>query len=150
LNINTVQNLDQLRAKYLAADQARFQFTATTALLIIVLSALGLFGIQHYQVLSRRREYAMRAAVGASAISLMRSVIGYGFALALPGLVAGTLIGSLAVIELQNSGILSHRLPLLEIGLTVAVGLVLLVLSASVGPAWLAAHRAPAQVLREE
>ena len=150
LNINTVQSLDQLRDKYIAADHARFQFTASTAVLIIVLSALSLFGIQHYHVLTKRREYAIRSAVGASANALMLSIIGYGFTLALPGLVAGTLIGGFAVIKLQNYGIFLHRLPLLEIGLTVAVGLVLLVLLASVGPAWLAAHRASAQLLREE
>jgi ABC-type antimicrobial peptide transport system permease subunit len=59
------------------------------------LATVGVFGLLSYAVTSRRRELAIRAAVGARASDLLRSVFGESVRCVLPGVALGTL-GALA------------------------------------------------------
>jgi hypothetical protein len=54
-------------------------------------TAFGLYGIQRYLVTAGRREYAIRAALGAGPGVLARTVIERGLHLSLPVLIAGQL-----------------------------------------------------------
>lgn len=63
--------------------------------LTLLLATLGLYGVVSQYVIDRRFEFATRAALGASPRDLIRHVLGRWTAIAVPGLIAGTL-GALA------------------------------------------------------
>jgi len=62
------------------------------ALLALVLAVVGLYGVMSYTVNQRREELGVRAAVGASAVSLLRLVMAEGLRTTLAGVVIGLLL----------------------------------------------------------
>jgi putative ABC transport system permease protein len=80
-------------------------FFAAVALL---LAGIGLYGVLNYSVLQRRREIAIRVAVGARGASIARLVTGDVFSMVAVGVVAGVGLG-LATVHSRES--LSLRLP---------------------------------------
>jgi predicted permease len=64
--------------------------------LAVLLAALGLYGALSYAVMQRRREMAVRVALGASALDVVRLVLRDSLRIALAGVVAGTAIGLVA------------------------------------------------------
>src|SRR5690606_7148026 len=71
----TVRSLEAIRAEVTAPDRVRGAFTVAAALLVVVLSGLGFYGTQRYLVASGRREYAIRASLGAGPGALGRLVM---------------------------------------------------------------------------
>jgi ABC-type antimicrobial peptide transport system permease subunit len=65
-------------------------FFAAVALL---LAGIGLYGVLNYSVLQRRREIAIRVAVGARGASIARLVTGDVFSMVAVGVVAGVGLG---------------------------------------------------------
>jgi putative ABC transport system permease protein len=87
-----------------AGTPARFYttllgFFATVGL---ILSALGIYGVLAYSVSLRRREMAVRVAMGASSRDIFRLVLGGGLKLAVLGVGLG-LAGALALTRLLTS-----------------------------------------------
>jgi len=147
--ITYVQSLDNLQDALLAADRSRFQVTGIAALLVIAISVLGFFGIQHYQVHAALKEYAIRSAIGENPASLLWSVMGHGTLLAIPGLAVGGVFGGIIVTRLQHGGILSDAISVTSIGVLVSLSLLLLIVLTTLGPARTAANCDPARILRE-
>jgi predicted permease len=56
----------------------------------LLLSAIGLYGVLAFLVAGRRREIAIRMAIGADAARVARSVVGKGLRLAISGAAVGT------------------------------------------------------------
>ena len=71
--------------------QERFNTLLMTmfALLALVLTAVGLYGVLSYTVRQRTREIGIRMALGANRSEVLRMVVGQGIALALAGLALG-------------------------------------------------------------
>ena len=67
------------------------------AVLTLVLSAVGLYGVVSYSVTSRRREWAVRLALGSAPSDVARIVLVRGLVLAAVGVSAGVLLLILAV-----------------------------------------------------
>jgi predicted permease len=67
------------------------------AVLTLLLAAVGIYGVVSYSVTSRRREWAVRLALGAPASKVARIVLMRGLALAASGLVAGGLLLALGI-----------------------------------------------------
>lgn len=146
---NVVIPVGDFRERNIAPDRARGLLTLSTAILVVILAAFGLYGTQHYLVSAARHEYAIRVALGATPGVLVRLVVRRGLVLGLPGLVLGTPLAFIAVAWLRDH-FLSRQISPAVVTIGVALGLTLLMLVASLGPARLARHADPAQALRDD
>ncbi len=152
LELNMTGNLvplDRARRDFLAPDRARGFLTIGAAALVALLAAFGFYGIQRYLVAAGRREYAIRASLGAGPRALGRLVFTRGMLLGMPGLVLGAPLAFILVAWLRDDYV-SRAISPLAVTLAVVLGLVLLLLVASLGPARLARRTQPAPLLRED
>ena len=117
------------------------------AIIALVVAAVGLFAVLSYAVAQRSRELAVRTALGARPIDIIRLVLGHTLAVTCVGLVAG-LLGSLALARSIGTllyGITPHD------GITyagVSVILIVVAAAASFAPARRAARLDPLRALR--
>jgi len=149
LTISDVQPLKAVRGDLLAADSARSYLTIGGALLVVLLAVVGFYGTQRYLVRAGRREYAIRASLGAGPRALGRLVLQRGLLLALPGLALGLLPAFLLVAWLRDDFV-SRDVSPLAVTMSVAVGFALLLTTSSFGPARQARKTQPAPLLRED
>ena len=123
-----------------------FSIIAAVALLI---AAVGAYGVTAYSVARRRRELAIRLALGASPREVLQSVVRQGLGLALWGLAFGILGAAPLALSLHR---LLHGVspfdPVVFGG--VAAMLLALAIAASAAPARRAAGVDPAVALRDE
>jgi putative ABC transport system permease protein len=119
--------------------------SATTALL---LSVLGLFGALSDAVRQRRREFALRIALGAQRRHVIWQVLKDGGRLAFAGTLAGTL-GSLLLARTLAEIVPGNASPALWIWLAAPLLLAVSVVIASVVPARRALILNPLVVLRD-
>jgi MacB-like periplasmic core domain len=120
--------------------------SATTAL---VLSVLGLFGALSDAVRQRRREFAVRIALGAQRRHVIRQVLGEGGRLATAGTLAGTL-GSLLLSRMLARITPGHGLPALWVWMAAPLLLAAVVLIASVLPARRASIANPLTIMSDQ
>jgi len=102
--------LDDVIGRGLAQRVLTLRILLVFALVAIVLSALGLFGVLSFSVRLRAREFGIRMALGADAGAVRRMVLRKGFAVTLVALAFG-LAGALATSRLIAS-LLFHVSPL--------------------------------------
>ena len=138
---------------YLGQSVARRRFDAVLlgafATLALTLAAIGLYGVVAYSVEQHTREFGIRMALGASAVSVLRRVLGQSLALTLVGVGAG-LVGALLLTRLLAS-------LLFEVSATdpaVFAGIALLLCATAVLASYVPAKRAtrvdPMEALRYE
>jgi putative ABC transport system permease protein len=131
--------------------QRRFQLNLAIAFAsaALALAALGVYGAMAFSVVQRRRELAVRAALGAQRRQLCGLVLARGARLALLGICFGVL-GALALSRFLSALLygVGERDPLTLV--VVAVTLSTVALAASVLPARAAARLDPMTVLRSE
>jgi putative ABC transport system permease protein len=144
-----VRPLKQLRTNLLIGDMVRAALTLAGAGLVVVLAISGFYGTQRYLVAAGRREYAIRASLGAGPRALGRLVVERGLRLGLPGLVIGTLVAFTTVAWLRDRYI-PYETSALAATALVAGALVLLLLAASFGPSRHARRTQPAPLLRDD
>ena len=117
------------------------------AVFALVVAAVGLFGVLSYGVAQRSRELAVRTALGARPVDIVRLVLGHTLAVTGVGLAAG-LLGSLVLTRALRSllyGITPHDW-ITYAG--VSTVLIVVAAAASSGPARRAAHLDPLRWLR--
>jgi ABC-type antimicrobial peptide transport system permease subunit len=129
-----IEPLQAMRNDLLGPDRARSFLTVATAALVVLLAAFGLYGMQHFLVAASRREFAIRASVGAGPRSLERLVYVRAVLLGLPGIVLGSLLAFIVVLWLQDRYLSREIVPGI-VAVAVVSGLTLLLVGASVGPA---------------
>jgi predicted lysophospholipase L1 biosynthesis ABC-type transport system permease subunit len=139
------QRLSQSAARYRFATALLAVMAATACLL----AAVGVFAVLAYTVGRRRREIAIRVAVGARAGQVVPAVVGEGLAMA----AAGLLLGGLAARALGRT--LETVLYEVSPGDPAAFAIAAAgIVACSALAAWLPARRAlavdPARVLRSE
>jgi putative ABC transport system permease protein len=88
--IENVRTLDQIRSDSLASRAFAMQLLVGFSLAGGVLTLVGIYGVLALSVTSRRREIAIRAAVGAERRHIRRLVFTEGFRLIAGGVIAGT------------------------------------------------------------
>jgi putative ABC transport system permease protein len=72
------------------------------AMMGLLLAAAGIYGLVAYSVNQRTREFGIRLALGASATSILRSVVGQGMMLAVAGVGVGAIAAVFATRVLQT------------------------------------------------
>jgi hypothetical protein len=117
---------------------------AAAALLV---AAVGLFGVLSYTVAQRSRELAVRTALGAQRVDVMKLVIGQMIAVASVGIAAG--LGASLVLT-RSLGALLHGVTHRDLTTYVVVPLILIAvtIAASLPPAFRAARIDPLRALR--
>ena len=143
-----VRSLREMRNEQIAADRARGVLSIAAAVLVVGLAAFGLYGTERYLVVAGRREYAIRAALGAGPRALGRLVVRRGLTLGLPGLLAGGFLAFIAVAWVR-SDFLSQDISPAVVTIWSIVGLIVLLLAASLSPAREARQTQPAPMLRD-
>ena len=115
----------------------------------LLLAAIGLYGVMAYSVAQRTNEIGIRVALGAQPLDVMRMVIRECLALALPGLVVGSLLAvALARVVSASLVEVSPRDP--AIYAAAAAFTILVTLCAAADPARRAAKVDPMVALRYE
>jgi ABC-type antimicrobial peptide transport system permease subunit len=119
------------------------------AVLAVAIVVLGLFGVVAHDVASRKRELALRLALGADRSRLMRATFGQGAAIAGGGLAAGALLSFWTTRVLGSWVVTTGQIDVVSI---VVAGFVLMATAAmAVLPAAIRASRIdPVTALAEE
>jgi len=117
--------------------------------LALLLSAVGLYGVLSYVVSQRRREIAIRIALGATPSDIQRLILKQGAGLTLLGIAIGV-ASALATGQLLRSQLLSVNPADPLTFITVASLLSAIALSACFFPAWRASRTDPVAALKSE
>jgi ABC-type antimicrobial peptide transport system permease subunit len=92
----------QLVAKSVALPMFRTSLLAAFAMLALVLSVTGVYGLMTFHVAQRRREIGIRLALGARPLEVQRQIVGHGMALASVGCALG-LAAAIPLMRLTRS-----------------------------------------------
>jgi ABC-type antimicrobial peptide transport system permease subunit len=146
-----LSNIRTMNGRLVEATAAPRLLTAvltTFAVLTAALSAIGIYGLMAWTVNERRRELAIRLALGAQPSSLARLVTGYGLTLALMGVVLGVLGAQLTRGLLE--GVLFRTTTTDAVAVASAAALLIVATAiACLAPARRAARVAPIEGLKE-
>lgn len=96
--IENVKTLEQIRDESLASRTFAMQLLIGFAVVGSILTLVGIYGVISLSVASRRRELAIRSAVGAQQSDIRRLIFGEGFRLIAGGVLGGIV---LAVVVLR-------------------------------------------------
>ena len=101
--LEDVRTMDRLLVESVAAPRFRAGLLASFGLVALALAAAGIYGVVSYGVTQRRRDTAVRLALGAQPRDVVRQVVGGGLRLALVGVAIGvplSLLGARLLREL--------------------------------------------------
>ncbi len=142
------RSMDDLLSASLAVRRFDLQLVGAFAALALILAAVGLYGVIAFSVTQQRREFGIRAALGAERGSITRMVLLEGARLAAIGAVAG-LVATLFMGRLLQG--LLYQVPVTDPLTLVAVTafLAAVVLVACYLPARRASRVDPVTVMRE-
>jgi predicted permease len=147
--VATIERLDDVWGEVFAQDRLRLWLTLSGAGITLLLAAFGAYGTQRYLVAAGRREYAIRAALGANPRALRRLVLRRGLELCLPGAGFGLVLAALTASLLRDSYFAdAASVPVVTAATTAA--LLCLIVGATIGPARHAMRTEPAPLLRED
>jgi ABC-type antimicrobial peptide transport system permease subunit len=144
-----VRTLDAVGAAAIAQRRFVLAMVGVFAALAVALAGVGTYGVLAYLVEQRRREIAVRIAIGASAGRILREFLQNGLAIGFAGLAAGvalSLAGARLIAGLLY-GVAPRDWPTVA---AVAALSALLAVAASFIPARRAARMEPQEVLRED
>ena len=145
--VHSITTMERLLDDTLQEDRFAMLFVALFAVAGLITAASGVYALLAYTVGQRRREIAVRMAIGASAASVARLIVMESITLAVIGCVAGGL-GIAAVSRLARS-VLFGIAPTDPLTLmTTAMVLLAVVLAASWLPARKAARINPVSAMR--
>lgn len=147
--VENVRTLDQIRGDSLASRTFAMRLLIGFALVATVLTLGGITGVLSLSVASRRREIAIRMAVGAERRNILGMIFGEGFRLIAAGVLAGI------VLAVALSRVLSSFLFEVEpTDPTTLIAVGLLFSAVALAACWVPAHRATRgdaiEALREE
>ena len=142
-----VRSMDQWMGSTLAARRFNLQLVGAFAAAAVLLAVVGIYAVAAFAVTTRRREFGIRTALGASRLEIVGLVVRDSASPVLGGLAAGTAVSVAAAPAL--SGLLFGVTP--RDGTSLAFGLAALAcaaLVASIVPAQRAARIDPLVALR--
>ncbi len=137
-----------LRTRSLAAPGFGAALGSALALMAALLTAVGIFGLHAFSVQQRRREIAVRLAVGGTPRAVKRGVLMESVVVAAAGAVAG--LGAAFVVLGWIRGVLDLGTPDAALMALTVAGMIAVALIACWVPARRAARTDPAEALRAE
>jgi putative ABC transport system permease protein len=142
-----VRTLDDVVGGTIARPRAISVLVGVFALVALALAAVGVYGVMAYSVRERTQEIGVRMALGASAMSVLRLVLGQALRLVLIGIATG-LVAAAALTRLLER--LLYEVEPLDPWTFAVTALVLLIVAtvASYVPAHRGMHMAPVDALR--
>jgi predicted permease len=149
LALHNVQTLEAVVSGSVARPRFAASVLGAFGLSALVLAVVGVYGVLSYAMTRRRRELAVRMALGAAPRQVSRLVVGSGLRLALAGVAAGL---GVAVLGGRVLTALLYEVSPTDPATLAAVGATLF--AAAALASWLPARRAtavsPSEVLRGE
>jgi putative ABC transport system permease protein len=147
--IAAVRAMDDVIAGETASRRGQLQVLGVFAIVGILLSAVGIYGLLAYTVSQRSQEIGVRLALGADPARVGRMIMADGLRLALVGIVPGVFAAYAAARGM--SALLFGVAPSDPATFATAVGVALLtVFAGTLVPAWRAMRLTPMSVLRAE
>ena len=136
-------------AYFAARDRVVAWLAGGFAVLALLLSAIGLYGVMSHQVIRRRQEFGVRVAIGAAPGSVMRLIlrqvswiVGTGVVVGLAGAFGGGRLIAALLYEVTTADPIAIAITIVFlVGVTLLAGLI---------PAWRASRVDPMVALREE
>jgi putative ABC transport system permease protein len=149
LPVANIRLMDDVVGAALSTPRFTGILLGSFAVLALLLSAIGIYGVLSYLVSRRTREIGIRVAIGAGRAEVLRLILRNGISLALAGVAIG--IGFALWASRLMSGLLHDVRPGDPVTFT-AVGLLLtgVALIASLVPAWRATRVDPVVALKTE
>ena len=149
LAVADVRTLERHASAALASRRFALSLFESFAVLALVLAAAGIYGLLAYIVQQRRKEFGIRAALGAGRASIRRVVLLDGLRMASGAVLLCLLLMPIAARSLQAFLYNVGTYDLFTMTATPAALLVVSIL-ASLSPAWSAARNDPSVALRED
>ncbi|HMD77169.1 MAG TPA: ABC transporter permease [Terracidiphilus sp.] len=141
--------MNLLASQTLAVRRASSALISAFAMLALVLTCIGIYGVMAYAVAHRRQEIGVRMALGAPRGDVLRMMMGLGVRLTLLGVVIG-LVGAFVLTRLMTSLLFEvNTMNPLIFSIAVIV-LIAVAMAASYLPSRRAASIDPMQALRTE
>jgi putative ABC transport system permease protein len=97
-----VSTMDAELAREVARPRAAVTVTGLFALMAVGLAWLGVYGVISYEVVQRRRELAVRSALGASPSRIFQAVVGRSLTLGLAGVALGGVAAAVLTRSLES------------------------------------------------
>jgi predicted permease len=142
------ETLDEVVARSMADRRLRLQLAGAFAGLALMLAGIALWGAMAQTVLDRRRELAVRLALGSTSAGAVRVVLRRGLALIALGVAIGAAAGAVSARMLQH--LLHGVTPLDPISFAAGILLAAVISAAACYlPARRAAAISPAELLKE-
>ena len=149
LPLEDVRSLEDVSGGMYQMSRIPAELLGVYAISSVVVAMMGLYAVMAFSVIERKREFAVRMAVGSSRAAIFRLVLQGSMSIILIGILAGGL-GSIAAVRLLRS-MLFNVAPSDPVSFAVAASLLIMtVLLAGVVPARRAAGIEPMQALRNE
>jgi predicted permease len=149
ITVRSVQPVEELLAAGIAAERFNMRLLSGFALMALVLSAIGLYGVIAYGVAQRTRELGMRIALGAMQRDVLAMVVRQGLRLSVIGVVLGFAAAAAATRAMES---MLFEVSPLDPATFAGVGI--LIVGVSLLASWLPARRAarvdPIAALRAE
>jgi predicted permease len=143
-----VQTMSQWRDRSLRQRRLTSGLISAFGLAALFLAGIGVYGLVSFVAGMRKREFAIRLALGASANGIQRLLLGHAFRLTIAGIVAGAVIAAPLVVFIRS--LLYDVKPTDEVVLAAApITALAVAILASIGPALRARRTDPAVVLRD-
>ncbi|OFW10001.1 MAG: hypothetical protein A3H96_03335 [Acidobacteria bacterium RIFCSPLOWO2_02_FULL_67_36] len=147
--LSKVATMNDLVAQSLERPQSLSFLVAAFALVALVLSVVGIYGVMGYYVQQHRKDISIRMALGGSSADVLRLVMGDGMRVVIAGIFVGAL-AALGLTRLMSSLLFGVSAADALTFVTVSAGLAIVALAACFVPARRAVGIQPAAVLRND
>jgi putative ABC transport system permease protein len=149
ISIQRIEPLFMVVRRILNPERLIMQVSAGFAIIALLLTFIGLYGVMAYTVARRTNEFGIRIALGAGPTGILRTVVVEGVSTVVAGLVTG-LITAYAFSRLMVKflfGVSPRDIPIFSLAFIL---LIAVAIAASCGPAYYAAKIEPWSALRDE